>query len=160
GQLADANGNGEYLGLLKDANRHQIAKLNREGREALLKKNNERWLILKPKVREPSSLEMVGPPSHPPVETPRPPSALVRGQQPSETPTVDAKAELALAHQHFEARRYQLAAQQFQKALAANADLPVTSKERWAYCKFFVVTQQLNQLSVQGLPLDDLEKEV
>lgn len=160
GQLADANGSNEYLGLLEEAYRHHIAKLKRDGREDLAQKYHERWLILKPQVKESSSLTPVEATPRPPLEMSKPAPVVVRGQQPRETPTADANAELAQAHQDFEARRYPIAAQHFQKAATANVEMPITSKERWAYCKLFVVTQQLNQLSVQGLPLDDLENEV
>src|SRR6185295_2014910 len=122
--------------LLEEAYRHHIAKLKRDGREDLAQKYRERWVILKPQVKETSSVIPAGSAARPPAETPKPGPVVVRGQDAKEPPTTDAKAELSQAHQAFEARRYQVAAQHFQRAALANPELPATSKERWAYCKF------------------------
>lgn len=159
GQLADANGNPQYLAMLEESYRHYIVQLRKDGREDLAKKYQERWEILKPQVKESSSVVPASIAPRPPVvQEQRANTLVVRGQADNET--ASPKEELTLAHQHFEARRYRVAAEHFQRAYAQNAELPATSKERWAYCKLFLVTQQLNQPPAQGVPFEELEQDI
>ena len=156
GQLADANGNPLYLAMLEEAYRHHIAQLQKDGRADVAQRYQERWQILKPQVKETSAIVPASFAPRPPAET-APAKVVARGQDAKETPT--PKADLAQAHQLFEAKRYQAAAQHFARAATANLELPPASKERWAYCKLFVVTQQLNQ-GGQTPALEEMEQEV
>src|SRR5262249_30868682 len=93
------------------------------------------------------------------------PSVVVRGQtddekKPASNAARPADTAIAAGHKEFEARHYREAAVQYEKAAQSDRNLPTICRERWAYCKLFAVTEQLNNPPAAGLDWAALEQEV
>jgi hypothetical protein len=99
----------------------------------------------------------------PAAEPPARPPATVRGKMDDDPFRSDNSARhgnslLDQAEAEFAGRRYENAGKLFEQAYQASQGFNDATRERWAYCKYYVVVQQLNQAGT--LPATDLEREV
>jgi tetratricopeptide (TPR) repeat protein len=152
-QLPKINGNPAYLTLLEEAYRGHIKELRAQGKNAEAQKYAGRLAILDPGVTVATAVR-------PPLaDRGEPPGLVVRAHGDDER-RLNADQALTLADRAFLARRYREAAAYYQQASQADAALPQLSKERWAYCKLYAVTDQLNNPAPGGTDWARLESEV
>jgi tetratricopeptide (TPR) repeat protein len=180
-QLARINGSREYLTVLRDAYRAYIKELRLAGKEADAEEYLKRLRILDPgAVLDGSMARGANAPATPtkaagpePVKqpatargkidddpfrldnaaaraTPTPPASPTTAA----TPTVLDRAEAEFAN-----RNYPAAARFFEQAYQADPNFSNGPRERWAYCKLYLVVQQMNQ-PAGSLNGPDLEREV
>jgi hypothetical protein len=106
--------------------------------------------------------------------TSRPPALLARGKMtdeeraaplddpfhPSNRLRGSAQSLLDLAAQEWEKRQYPAAGRLYEQAARAEPDSTTGCRDQWAYCKLFVVVQQLSQPGSTPLPYSQMEEEV
>ncbi len=161
-ELPRINGNALYLALLRDAYRAYIKELRLANQEVLAQKYSRLLAILEPgaaptpKPAAPAAVKAATP-----VKAP-----TIRGYREDEDdffkekPTVDQKRARALldkAEQAFDRNRFREAETLFEQAHRVDRQSTNSSRDRWAYCKLYQVTEELNQ---QSTAYGSLEKEV
>jgi hypothetical protein len=158
-ELPRINGNALYLALLRDAYRAYIKELRLAHQEALAQKYSRLLAIL-----EPGAATTPGPAA---VKAAAPAKApTIRGYREDEDdffkekPSADQKRARALlekAEQAFDQNRFRDAQGLFEQAHQVDRQITNSSRDRWAYCKLYQVTEELNQ---QSTAYANLEKEV
>ena len=160
GHLPKINGNSLYLALLEEAYRDYIRELKQKGQEELAQKYLDRLAILDPGVMlsaavKPTATQASG----------KPPGVVVRGRSEEDKAQAGNLARLAqeavaAGDKEFQAHHYREAGAYYQKGAEFDRNQSAATRERWAYCKLFVVTEQINQPPAEGLDWAALEQEV
>jgi tetratricopeptide (TPR) repeat protein len=160
GHLPKINGNSLYLALLEEAYRDYIRELKQKGQEELAQKYLDRLAILDPGVLLPAAVKPAAPGANA-----KPPGMIVRGRSEEDKAEAGQFARLAqdavaAGDKEFLAHRYREAGTHYQKAAEYDRNQSAATRERWAYCKLFVVTEQINHPPAEGLDWAALEQEV
>jgi tetratricopeptide (TPR) repeat protein len=171
-QLARINGNADYLAVLRDAYRAHIKDLRLARKDAEADEYLKRLRVLDPSAAaEPAVAyaQPVGAGPKPPEPEPPKPTVTARGKS-EEAPRSEPPHPTALppaepsvlerAEREFAARHYEEAGKLFEQAAQTSQALGTESRERWAYCKLYVVVGHLNQPSAASPSAADLEREV
>ncbi|HMP02755.1 MAG TPA: hypothetical protein PKD86_17960 [Gemmatales bacterium] len=124
-ELHRAEGHAAFLDLLADAYRRHLVDLDRAGRADLAATYRQRLARLT------DAAHAAAP-------------QVVQGNKPGDGHASDP---LAAADQHFEQQRYADAARYYEQAAKHQINLNPLGRERWAYCKLFLVTERLNAAS-------------
>src|SRR5262245_15183047 len=153
-QLPRINGSAAYLALLREAYSAYVKELQLAHQDELCEVYQQRLKLIEKTGRSDSKAA----PQRPPAP------AAARGvsgdedplQQSPRRPAAPDAAELAQAEQAFAAGRYREADELFARAAAAGP-LSYGHQSQWAYCKLYVVVDQLRQ---PGPPAAGLERDV
>lgn len=178
GQLTHINGNRVYLRALQEAYRGHIKALRLAKQEAAAETYAQRLSILDPGFRIESATRTAAiaaaPVPMPPENQPRPlaesatrAKATIRMQDadpparavPPPVKETPARQLLARAEAQFGQRHYREAEQLYQQADKLDRELVAPSRPRWAYCKLYVVVEQINQPGRETPPWTALERE-
>ncbi len=165
-QLTRINGNAVYLATLRDAYRAYIKELRLAGQDAQVPLYLQRLQILDPgAVLDAGSTRPANSPAAPvtqPAAAPAPRTTpIARGVREEETDKVRvARSLLARAEEEFGNKRYLEASLLFEKAHQTDPGSTTASRERWAYCKYCRVVEQINQTPAGSPAWADLEREV
>lgn len=147
---AAAKDDAQFLRLLADAYRGRLAELQKAGRNDLAERIQQQLQAIEVKA---------GP--TPAAGASNKAKVTVRGQQAEDAVVaLELGRHLGRADELFAAENYLEAAKLYAEAFRLQRELPALSKERWAYCKLFKVTQQLNEANAATLDLPGLEQEV
>lgn len=160
GHLPKINGNSLYLALLEEAYRSYIRELKQKGHEELAQKYLDRLAILDPGVMLPAAVKQA-----PPTANAKAPGVILRGRSEEDKAQAGNLARLAqeavaAGDKEFQAHHYREAGGYYQKAAEYDRNQSTATRERWAYCKLFVVTEQINHPPAEGLDWAALEQEV
>jgi hypothetical protein len=169
-QLAYINGNSVYLKALEDAYRGYVKELRLAKRDQEAQRYLERLLYLDRGAlldRALSSCKDQKPLAK--MIAPAKPGPTIRMKGPDERfdlasnagrPEGDAPAILAHAEKEFKDRQFDKALPLYEQAHRADQSITDACRERWAYCKLFVVAQELKQADEGKAVRADLEQEV
>jgi hypothetical protein len=168
-QLSRINGNPAYLSLLRDAYRVYVKELRLARRDAEAQLYQQRLLILDPGAVLDSGLPAAQPAAAAGAKpaTPARPATTVRGVREEERPAAPrnerketARNLLARAEEEFNHQRYLEAGLLYEQAHQADPDCTIASRERWAYCRYRRVVEQINQTTASSPAWAELEREV
>lgn len=168
-QIAHIDGNKRYLDLLREAYVGHIAQLRKAGQADAADLFSNRLRILQPGsvVSAPPSPKPSAP--APTATKPEAPTIAVRGKIDDRIPDdpfsmknralpTGTAGLVARAERAFDSKDYERACQMYQEADAASPGSADAYKERWAYCKLYLVARTING---GGIPAGEgLEREV
>ncbi|HEV3203242.1 MAG TPA: hypothetical protein VGY77_02610, partial [Gemmataceae bacterium] len=157
--LPRINGNSLYLALLRDSYRAYIKDLRLSRQEALAEKYARLLTILEPEpgqTRAQAALAKLTPPTSPAPAAPPIKSATVRGYREDEDKLIKEQPDerqkkltdmLTKAEAAFGQNQYREANLLFEQAYHTDRQSLQQHQERWAYCKFQQVVEQINRHS-------------
>ncbi len=152
-QVPYIDGNKRYLEVLRDAYRGLVGQLEGTGQSEEAKKYRGFLEILDPVTRPTASATNIRPAVH-------------RGKIQDDDPFSSANGAhqrgqmyLVKAERAYEERNYEAAARLYQHAERVEPGCVALSQERWAYCRLYVVAQELNRPSGVRTP-SELEQEI
>ncbi len=167
-QIDNIEGNREYLATLRSAYRSYIQDLRLTNREADAQVYERRLRILDPGYALEATRAPV-PEIKPPAAPKGKPEPTVRGQMDEQAPALNVPADvlrrkearglLTRADTEFDAKHFDAAARLYEQAEQTDGATGADGHERLAYCKLFLVVQQLKQPAGDP-PLPDLALEV
>ncbi len=172
-QIEKINGSKEYLAALRDAYRTYIKELRLAKKDGEADEYLKRLRVLDPgavldgSMARPAAVQASAAPAAPPAgkEPAEPAKATARGKiddDPFRSENAvrrEPPGVLEQAERLFAGKDYEGAGRLFEQAHQADQKLDGAARERWAYCKFYHVVQQLNQAG-PGVAQADLEREV
>ncbi|HMC66377.1 MAG TPA: hypothetical protein VKI65_15690, partial [Gemmataceae bacterium] len=171
-QLSRINGNGTYLGLLRDAYRAHVKQLRLANQEDEAQVYLKRLQILDPGASLDRTITQRSNPPPPPPSSEksagRPGPKVVRGSMAEEDPqarlirtskSLQARGLVTRAEEEFRNHHYREAWLLFEQAHETDPDALSASRERWAYCKLHQVFDEVKQPAAGQSAWTKLERE-